>query len=53
MILIPHILLVITLLFLTTYWRIKESLLWSEWAIFTILLLGLLAAFVHEIIQNF
>jgi len=53
MILIPHVLLTLILLGLTTYWRTQDSLTWPDWAIFTILLLGLLAAFTHEIIQNF
>jgi hypothetical protein len=53
MILLPHILLILTLLGLTTYWRIQDNLTWPDWAIFTTLLLGLLAAFGYEMIQNF
>ena len=53
MILLPHVLLILTLMGLTTYWRIQDNLTWPDWAIFTILLLGLLTAFGYEMIQNF
>jgi hypothetical protein len=53
MILIFHILMILTLLILTTKWRIQDNLTWPDWAIFTTLLLALLAAFTHEMIQNF
>jgi hypothetical protein len=52
MILIPHIVLILILLGLTTYWRIQDPSTWPDWAIFTILLLGLLAAFIHTMIKN-
>jgi hypothetical protein len=53
MILLPHILIIITLLFLVTKWRIEENILWSDWAIFTTILLGLLAAFTYELVVFF
>jgi hypothetical protein len=53
MILLPHLILIFILLALTTYWRIEETILWSEWAIFTTAFLSLAAAITYDIFYYF
>ena len=53
MILLPHLILIIILLALTTYWRIEETINWSDWAIFTTIFLILAAAIGYDIYYFF
>jgi len=53
MILLPHLILIVILLFLTTHWRIEETINWTDWAIFTTIFLALAAAITYDIFYYF